>query len=92
MSRYYPSLFYLPVLLVVGAVFVVVPGGFMIVFGGAYYTAIGVIGYASLRVRERRQAAHALAHQVNRRSPRQPGIRAPKPAAAALRTSQVGRR
>jgi hypothetical protein len=86
MYRYFPSLLSLPVLLVVGIVFVVVPGGFIVVFAGAYYAAMGVIGYASLRVRERRQAARAPAHQANRRSSRQPGIRAPTPAAAVFRT------
>jgi hypothetical protein len=86
MYRYFPSLLSLPVLLVVGIVFVVVPGGFIVVFAGAYYAAMGVIGYGSLRVRGRRQAARALAHQPNRRSSRQPGIRAPTPAAAVFRT------
>jgi hypothetical protein len=97
-----PVLLFLLVFWVVGVFFVVVPGGFIIVFAGAYYAAIGVIGYASLWVRGRRQAARArrrlagtrshLAHQADRRSSRQPAISVPTPAAAVSRTSQVGRR
>jgi hypothetical protein len=36
---YAPTLLCLPVLLVVGLVFVVIPGGFIVVLGGLYYQA-----------------------------------------------------
>jgi hypothetical protein len=45
---YAPILMLLPVLLVVGLVFVVVPGGFIIVLGGLYYAVLGFTGLLSL--------------------------------------------
>jgi hypothetical protein len=41
---YAPVLLGLPVLLAVGLVFVLVPGGFMIVFGALYYASAWVMG------------------------------------------------
>jgi energy-converting hydrogenase Eha subunit C len=45
---YAPILLCLPVLLVVGLIFVVVPGGFIIVLGALYYVAVGVAGSLGL--------------------------------------------
>ena len=53
---YVPFLLLLPVLLVVGLVFVVVPGGFIVVLGGLYYAAAGLVGLLGLAARQRRQA------------------------------------
>ena len=53
---YAPFLLFLPVLLVAGLVFVVVPGGFIVVLGGLYYAAAGVVGLLGLAARQRRQA------------------------------------
>ena len=101
MIRYCPSLFYLPVLLLLGVFSVVVPGGFIIVFAGAYIAVTGAIAYCWLTVGERRGAAHArrrlartqsdLAREANRQSVRRPGMRAPTPAPAVVRSSQLAR-
>lgn len=55
---YAPILLCLPVLLVVGVVFVVIPGGFIIVLGGLYYALVGFTGLLGLAVgRQRRVRA-----------------------------------
>ena len=43
---YTPLLLFLPVLLVVGLVFVVVPGGFIVVLVGLYYVVLAGLYYA----------------------------------------------
>ena len=48
---YTPALLCLPALLLVGVVFVVVPGGFIIVLGGLYYLLMGFIGVVGLASR-----------------------------------------
>jgi hypothetical protein len=53
---YAPILMVLPVLLVVGLVFVVVPGGFIIVLGGLYYAVLGFTGLLALAARGRWRA------------------------------------
>jgi len=53
---YTPILLFLPVLLLVGVVFVVVPGGFIIVLCGLYYTMVGFTGLLGLSVSGRRRA------------------------------------
>jgi predicted Co/Zn/Cd cation transporter (cation efflux family) len=50
---YWPFLIFAPLLLVVGVVFVVVPGGFMIVLGGVYFAFAGLMGLLGTTVRER---------------------------------------
>ena len=47
---YAPILLLLPVLLLVGVVFVVVPGGFIIVLAGLYYAADGFTSLLGLEV------------------------------------------
>jgi hypothetical protein len=53
---YAPILLCLPVLLTVGIVFVVIPGGFIIVLGGLYYALVGFTGLLGLAVSRRRRA------------------------------------
>jgi hypothetical protein len=50
---YAPILLWLPVLLLAGVVFVVVPGGFIVVLGGLYYMAVALTGVLGLAVRGR---------------------------------------
>jgi hypothetical protein len=50
---YAPSLLFLPVLLLVGVVFVVVPGGFIVVLGGLYFAATGFAGLLGLAANRR---------------------------------------
>jgi hypothetical protein len=59
---YSPALLGLPALLLVGVVFVVVPGGFIIVLGALYYLLAGftgVVGLASRRARRARRSRSA---------------------------------
>jgi hypothetical protein len=64
---YAPFLLYLPVLLVLGLVFVVVPGGFIIVLGGLYYAGMGLTGLLGLAASQRRQANASRVRQRNAR-------------------------
>lgn len=71
---YAPVLVSLPILLVVGLVFFVVPGGFIIVLGGLYWAVsslIGVVGLGAMRRwrahRARTRAARADVAPVRRR-------------------------
>lgn len=51
---YYPALIYLPVSLIVGVVFVIVPGGFIIVLGAVYFAVaqfFGLLALAAVRAR-----------------------------------------
>ena len=54
---YSPVLLCLPILAVVGIVFVVVPGGFIIVLGGLYWASAEFIVLAGLAASRRRRAA-----------------------------------
>lgn len=54
---YSPVLLFLPILLVVGVVFVVVTGGFLIVLSGLYFVAVQIIGVIGLAARTRRRAS-----------------------------------
>jgi hypothetical protein len=98
---YAPFLLFLPVLLLAGVVFVVVPGGFIIVLGGLYYTATWFAGLLGLAA-NRRWRAHTLrvrpANPSIERTPLPgrasfgpPGVIAPTPAAVALRHDRVVR-
>ena len=62
---YAPFLLLLPVLLLVGVVFVVVPGGFIIVLGAFYYAATGLAGLLGLAARRRWRARASHARQAN---------------------------
>jgi hypothetical protein len=53
---YAPILLCLPVLLLAGVVFVVVPGGFIIVLGGLYYAAMWLAGSLGLAANRRWRA------------------------------------
>jgi hypothetical protein len=64
---YAPILLCLPVLLLVGLVFVVIPGGFIIVLGGLYYAFVGFTGLLGLAV-SRRPRARASRVRPNRGS------------------------
>lgn len=52
---YAPFLVFAPLLLVLGVVFVVVPGGFIIVLGGAYIVFAELVGLLGIGLRERRR-------------------------------------
>jgi hypothetical protein len=51
---YSPALLCLPALLLAGVVFVLVPGGFIIIVGGLYYLLVGFIGVVGLASRRAR--------------------------------------
>lgn len=70
---YLPFLIVIPLLLIAGILFVVVPGGFIIVFIGAYYALAAIsqlaavaVGRALLAARARRARARA-AYSLRRR-------------------------
>jgi hypothetical protein len=96
---YSPVLLCLPILLVVGLVFVVVPGGFIIVLGGLYWASAAFIGLAGLAARRRERAARSrtrrtrltsvLAPQTKRRRFEPAGTVAPVPSTVALRYDRV---
>jgi hypothetical protein len=82
---YLPFLLFIPILLVLGIFFVIVPGGFIIVLAGAYYASLEVLGLLGLAARRRRRAVRA-----NRRraqgglalvTPRPPGSQLARPVA-----------
>jgi hypothetical protein len=88
---YSPLLIFLPILLLAGIIFVVVPGGFIIVLAGAYYFAsAGLIGLVGLATKRRRHAIHAnpqrskarsaLLRPTNRSPSKRPGADAPSTA------------
>jgi hypothetical protein len=82
---YVPFLVCLPVLLVVGAVFVLVPGGFILVLAGAYYTALGALGLAAGAGVKPRQVIRGRQQQTARLSPTGTlPSRHSRPAAAAV--------
>jgi hypothetical protein len=56
---YLPFLLFIPILLVLGIVFVIVPGGFIIVLAGAYYASLEVLALLGLAAGRRRRAVRA---------------------------------
>jgi hypothetical protein len=56
---YLPFLLFIPILLVLGILFVIVPGGFIIVLAGAYYASLEVLGLLGLAAGRRRRAVRA---------------------------------
>lgn len=96
---YAPFLLFLPVLLLGGVVFVVVPGGFIIVLGGLYYAATGFAGLLGLAANSRWRARASRAPRANTtfgdttpagRAPSRPrGAIAPSPIAVPLMKHRV---
>jgi len=86
-----PFLIFLPILLLGGIIFVVVPGGFIIVLGGAFYFAsAGLIGLVGLAAKLRPHAIHAKPQRSEASSARlRPTTRTPskRPAADAPSTA-----
>jgi hypothetical protein len=95
---YSPVLLSLPILAVVGIVFVVVPGGFIIVLGALYWASAEFIGLAGLAASRRRRAARSrrrqarptsvLAPQAKRRR-FEPAAVAPGASTVALRNDRA---
>jgi hypothetical protein len=56
---YLPFLLFIPILLVLGIFFVIVPGGFIIVLARAYYASLEVLGLHGLAAGRRRSAIRA---------------------------------
>ena len=56
---YFPALLALPILLMVGIVFVIVPGGFLIVVGALFNVLMSFLGMVGLAAKSRLQAARA---------------------------------
>lgn len=77
---YTPALLCLPALLLVGVVFVVIPGGFIIVLGALYYLLMGFIGMVGLasrtawRARRSRSASGATGFVPARTPAREPAF------------------
>jgi membrane protein implicated in regulation of membrane protease activity len=65
---YVPVLIFLPVLLVIGVIAVVVPGGFIVVLVGAYYLSVGFAWLLVMTARAHRRAARALLKRANTES------------------------
>jgi hypothetical protein len=94
MLVYVPVLLCLPVLLLVGLVFVVVPGGFIIVLGAFYYAAVGVAGPLGLGAIRRGRARMSRVRRTgpgfgnaspsSRTSSARRGALAPRPTAVGL--------
>ena len=82
---YLPFLLFIPILLILGIVFVIVPGGFIIVLAGAYYASLEVLGLLGLAAGRRRRAARANRRRANATltlvTPRAPGSQAGQPVA-----------
>jgi hypothetical protein len=91
---YAPILLCLPVLLLVGIVFVVVPGGFIIVLAGLYYAAAGFNGLLGLEATRRRGARRSRVRRADtsfenaspssRSSSRRREARGPRPIAVGF--------
>ena len=62
---YAPILMGLPLLLLGGVVFVVVPGGFIIVLGALYYAAVGLTGLLGLAAGARSRDRASRARRTN---------------------------
>jgi membrane protein implicated in regulation of membrane protease activity len=65
---YAPVLLCLPILVVVGIVFVVVPGGFIVVLGGLYWASAEFVGLSGLAASRRRRAARSRTRRARRTS------------------------
>jgi hypothetical protein len=89
---YSPVLIFLPILLLAGIIFVVVPGGLIIVLVGAcYFASVGLIGLFGLATKrrphairanpQRRQARSARSRSTNRTPSKRQGAEAPSTAA-----------
>ena len=70
MIAFAPVLALLPLLLVVGVVFLVVPGGFIIVLGAGFYASLALFGMVGAAAKNWRDAARS-------RAPRNHTISAP---------------
>ena len=75
-----PVLAFLPVLLVVGIIFVVVPGGFIIVLGAVFYGSLALFGAVGTAAKTRGDAVRSKAPRDHTRSAHgysisQPGYR-----------------
>jgi hypothetical protein len=96
---YAPILLCLPLLLLIGVVFVVIPGGFIIVLAGLYYAAAGFTSLLGLEVTRRWRARRSRvrrsetslenASRSGRRSSGPRGAIAPRPVAAGARNDRV---
>jgi hypothetical protein len=86
-TSYWPSLFYLPILLIAG-VFLLVPGGFMIVLGAVYFGAqvfgLFVLGAARVPRQRTRAASPSSVRQATTPRARRSGAVVATPIAAAL--------
>jgi hypothetical protein len=82
---YFPFLLFIPILLVLGIFFVIVPGGFIIVLAGAYYASLEVLGLLGLAARRRRRAVRANRRRAQGSlalvTPRTPGSQPGRPVA-----------
>src|SRR3954454_19418920 len=89
---YVPALIGLPILLLAGILFVVVPGGFIIVVGALGYALMSFLGMVGLAAKSRWQAARATRRQdragsvVTRKTTRSPA----RPVAAAAAPIAAG--
>jgi hypothetical protein len=92
LTHYWPSLFYLPILLIVG-VFLIVPGGFIIVGAAVYCAAAPFTGVLAMAAHKRRRLRATSRHPSRLRRPttaraRRSGADVATPIAAALNTDQ----
>jgi hypothetical protein len=63
---YAPILLCLPLLLLIGVVFVVIPGGFIIVLAGLYYAAAGFTSLLGLEVTRRWRARSSRVRRADK--------------------------
>ena len=63
MIAFAPVLALLPLLLVVGVVFLVVPGGFIIVLGAGFYALLALFGVVGAAAKTQRDAARSRARR-----------------------------
>ena len=82
---YFPFLLFIPILLVLGILFVIVPGGFIIVLAGAYYASLEVLGLLGLAAGRKRRAVRANRRRAQGRlafvTPRTPRSQPGRPVA-----------
>src|SRR5438046_2975898 len=94
MIAFAPVLALLPVLLVVGTVFVVVPGGFIIVLGAGFYASLALFGAVGAAAKTWRDAARCRAPRAHTSSaparPSRPGYGPAGVGAPALQTALRG--
>ena len=96
---YAPILLCLPVLLLIGVVFVVVPGGFIVVLAGLYYAAAGFTSLLGLSVTRRWRARRSRVRRADtsfehasrsgRRSSGARGVIVPRPVAVGATNDRV---